>query len=601
MNKLQLREGGSIMKKISIAILDSGVKREHEAFINQTVSGFSLIIENGVVKEDSDFNDILGHGTAIYYLVNKEIPKSFCSITNIKINTNNNSVDYDDFCLYLEYIENNYSFDIINISMGITRIGSTYRMQRICSKLYKKGTLIVSAYDNNGAVSFPAALKDVVGVDGNDTIPTSQIRYNQKGIINAEGRLSNLRVPWTTPKYNIVKGTSFLCAKVTGELALKKCNEEIINIPTEEKDIVDILCGLPFKISKAAVFPFNKEIHSLARYENLLDFKIVSYYSLRETGCIGKRISEITNIPNEKIIDNISNINWDSFDTLILEHCKAIDSSANSCHFEDLYEKAKKFNKNIYCFDLPKDVLQESNSQGYCPKLYNKDILYNKGKLFMTNKPTVCIVGTSSSQGKFTLQLKIREKLLGIGYKVGQIGTEPSSLLFGMDAVFPLGYMSTVDIYWDNIFSVTNKLIWNITNKDVDIIIGGTQAGLLPYNNRNANNIPIKHRIFLEAFSPDTIILCVNPYDDLKFVNKTIKAAEGLTGAHILGAVCYPITYESDWKGNFGKTRRITQQEFALIKEQYIKEFDLELFLLDIDTDINRLINKIIIFYHQSS
>ena len=39
-NKLQLREGGSIMKKISIAILDSGVKREHEAFINQTVSGF---------------------------------------------------------------------------------------------------------------------------------------------------------------------------------------------------------------------------------------------------------------------------------------------------------------------------------------------------------------------------------------------------------------------------------------------------------------------------------------------------------------------------------------------------------------------------------
>lgn len=219
----------------------------------------------------------------------------------------------------------------------------------------------------------------------------------------------------------------------------------------------------------------------------------------------------------------------------------------------------------------------------------------------MTNKPTVCVVGTSSSQGKFTLQLKIREKLLGIGYKVGQIGTEPSSLLFGMDAVFPLGYMPTVDIYWDNIFSVTNKLIWNITNKDVDIIIGGTQAGLLPYNNRNANNIPIKHRIFLEAFSPDTIILCVNPYDDLKFVNKTIKAAEGLTGAHILGAVCYPITYESDWKGNFGKTRRITQQEFALIKEQYIKEFDLELFLLDIDTDINRLINKIIIFYHQSS
>lgn len=69
------------MEKISIAILDSGVNCKHEAFNNQIINGFSLIIENGVVKEERDFCDNLGHGTAIYYLVNKETANTFCSIT----------------------------------------------------------------------------------------------------------------------------------------------------------------------------------------------------------------------------------------------------------------------------------------------------------------------------------------------------------------------------------------------------------------------------------------------------------------------------------------------------------------------------------------
>lgn len=296
------------MKKINIAILDSGVNCKHEMFNNHQVNGFSLKIENGCVKEDYDFNDTLGHGTAIYYILNKATSDISCSITNIKIYTEDKMINYDDFCRYLEYIEQNYSYDIINISMGITRIGSTVKMQQICNKLYKKGTLIVSAYDNEGAISFPAGLKNVFGVDANENIATSQIQYNEKGIINAEGRLSNLRVPWTIPKYNIVKGTSFLCARISGELASKKYNGENIIKMFENEDNIDSLCTLPFEIKKAVVFPFNKEIHSLARYENLLDFQIVSYYSIREMGHIGKKISDVTNIPNEKKIDNINNI-----------------------------------------------------------------------------------------------------------------------------------------------------------------------------------------------------------------------------------------------------------------------------------------------------
>lgn len=59
------------MKKIKLAILDSGVRKDHPAFINKTINGFSLRVEDNSVKRNEEFNDNIGHGTAIFYLIDK--------------------------------------------------------------------------------------------------------------------------------------------------------------------------------------------------------------------------------------------------------------------------------------------------------------------------------------------------------------------------------------------------------------------------------------------------------------------------------------------------------------------------------------------------
>lgn len=56
--------------------------------------------------------------------------------------------------------------------------------------------------------------------------------------------------------------------------------------------------------------------------------------------------------------------------------------------------------------------------------------------LYRISTPVLAVCGTSSKQGKFTLQLELRKRFCEMGYKVGQIGTEPNSLLLGWITFF---------------------------------------------------------------------------------------------------------------------------------------------------------------------
>ena len=130
---------------------------------------------------------------------------------------------------------------------------------------------------------------------------------------------------WLKPDYIIVKGSSFLCANVTAKIAKCLQHRKTVDWNTicsyEYSFQKSIDNHIPFTIFKAAVFPFNKEIHVIARFEELLKFDITNYYTARISGCVGKRISDmLPDCHNEKIIQNIDSINWDEFDTLILGH-----------------------------------------------------------------------------------------------------------------------------------------------------------------------------------------------------------------------------------------------------------------------------------------
>ena len=128
--------------------------------------------------------------------------------------------------------------------------------------------------------------------------------------------------------------------------------------------------------------------------------------------------------------------------------------------------------------------------------------------------------------GKFTLQLKLREMFLSNGYNIGQLGTEPNSLLFGFDTVFPMGYNSSVKIKDEDCVNYLNNEINRMCEAEKDIIIVGSQSGTVTYDTGNLSQYNISQYNFLIGTQPDVVILCVNPYDEPDLIKRTIKFIE---------------------------------------------------------------------------
>lgn len=591
---------------IKIGIVDSGVNLKHPAFKEKDIKGYSLKFnKNNKIIKRKKFDDNIGHGTAVYYLISRYFPQA--DITNIKIFENNVEMNQQKFEKILEYLAKHEKFDILHFSMGIVNCGNTHNMQKLINKIHNQKTIIVASFDNDGAISYPAALENVIGVDSNhDILKMDDLIYVENSVVNIIGKAKLYKVAWTNPKYNLVIGNSFTSCYVTGKIATDLLNNSNFNIKNICKSkllfpIVENSFGPPFKIKKAAVFPFNKEIHSLVRYENLLDFEVVGYYAPRVSGQIGVKTSEyVIDAKNDKIIQDFEDIEWEKIDTIIVGHIDEISKLTKREYKKSILEKATKHKVNIYSFEVFDNYLSVEKQRKlniFTPRILKKNVPNTFGKLYKVDKPILTIIGSSSAQGKFTLQLYLRSKFKECGYKVGQIGTEHSSLLFGFDFCFPCGYKSTAKLNIFDTYIMINSMIKKIVEKNAEIIISGLQSGLLCYNDNTVNMFPSYHQIVFEAIQPDAVIICVNPYDDLKFVERIFKIAEGLSTAKVIGFVCFPIERDNGWVGNFGGKTRISKQKESNLKEIYKKYFGIELYMLDEKKDLSILFEKCLSFF----
>ena len=594
---------------IKIAILDSGVKKDHVSFSQNQINGFSLHINNNKVELNPEFEDHIGHGTAIFYLINTQLKTAdICAeIYNIKILNSYTHLNQEDFEKIMIYLYEHFKFDIINISMGFVQCGNIFGIQDICNKICKSGTIIVSAFNNDGAISFPAALDNVIGVDSQciQGLDSDYICI-KNSVVNIVGKQRNMRVAWINPDYIFVSGNSFVCANVTVLIAKQLSQKGSFDI--------NILCNqtysfdkkqdyhIPFEIKRAAIYPFNKEIHAMARFEDMLCFDVDGYYSSRISGQVGKKISDILpNCNNNTIIKDVENINLDEIDTLILGHNEMLSTLSKRNLAAVIASTAAKRGKNIYCFDPPKTYFDQTllPDNLYYPRFTENFFTKRFGKLYKTDKPVLSVIGTNSKQGKFSLQLYLRKKFIELGYSVVQMGTEPTSLLFGFDAMFPCGYNGQIKLNIPQTITAVNELMWEITQKDYDIIITGGQSGFLAYNDLNARMFPSYSQIVFSALKPDAIILCISPYDDIDFIERTIKAAEGLSRGKVIGIVCFPIDAADGWEGRMGVKKRITLNRELKIKSQLSCRFNngIGIYMLDKSSDIDELVLSIIDFF----
>ena len=252
---------------------------------------------------------------------------------------------------------------------------------------------------------------------------------------------------------------------------------------------------------------------------------------------------------------NIDKINWnDEFDTLILGHLEELELKTKKDYGALLIKRCLEMQKNIVLFDSA--FSEERNnllSSAKAVKVYypdNNRVLNNisrmENKLFSFATPILAVLGTSSKQGKMSLQLDLRRLFMNAGYIIGQFGTEPSSMLFGFDEVYVMGYNSNCSHDSEkNILSI-NSLIHNIDMKHPDLIIAGTQSHTIPSSYYNVGQLPTYQQDFLLGVLPDACLLCVNEYDDATFVSNTIQYIESLASSQVIAIIVSPINNSPD-------------------------------------------------------
>lgn len=596
---------------VKIVVIDTGINLDHPLLKPyKNISGFGVSINsNDEIVINNCFNDEVGHGTAIAYILCRYIKN--IELIVIKAFDTNQNIEEKKIIKTLEYINDVYEkVDIVSMSFGMTLCYEKKRFEKVCDEIYRKGTLIVAAYDNLGKMTYPACFKNVLGVDTDIRIKKIfDYIYVKNSKVNIRANSLKHRLPGIEKKMMEVYGSSFavpyidvIVAEIIeeygniGDQVYKKLEQRakiIINYKKKKKQ------ESSFKFESTVVFPYQKETKNIARY---LDAHIHGIYDIKNTGNIGKHVkSVIRNV--DFIVEDIDKLDWNGkFDSVIIGYCK--DKNITRKKMTNILCKCQQYGKKVYTFtheildEYSESIISKDNCVSVIPHVNDfQDSHF--GKMWDIAIPVLCVVGTSSKQGKFSTQIAIREELKERGYDVGHLGTEPYASLLKCDACYPYGYDSNIIISPADKILYVNQLMHNIEAKDKDIIITGLQSNLWHYSTGNVAFYPTDQYEVVAGVNPDVIILCVNYNDEIEYIQKNIVYIEKIWEVKCLAIVIFPFIkqFTMENASDFEFTK-VNEKSMSDKIEELEKEFKIPVFSND-SLSLKKLVDCIVDFFQE--
>ncbi len=215
-------------KNITVAVLDSGIYKEHPDFDRVSIlDGYDAVSHTVGV-----YSDVNGHGTQISSIIaakrNNRSGMSgiadFVELFPIRVSDETGYVHSSDF-IEAVYYAADAGVDIINMSFG----GYIYSAQEETAMKYASacGCIMVSSSGNEatspdyaGMKSYPASYSDVISVGAcdSDGVVCSFSQHNEAVDMLAPGQ--NITVANVKGEYEVISGTSYSAAYVSGVIAM---------------------------------------------------------------------------------------------------------------------------------------------------------------------------------------------------------------------------------------------------------------------------------------------------------------------------------------------------------------------------------------------
>ncbi len=575
---------------MKIAIIDSGVDKNHKRLKNCRIQGMSIVRNSSGFKESDDFSDEFGHGTGVAAIIHKKHPEA--ELIGIKVFHEDLITTEENICEAIRWCIDN-EIDIINLSLGVRTTNPKKELHTVCKLAFKNNIIVIAAaYHVLKEECYPAYFPEVFGVTCGNIKNSSEFGYIKNSAIEFIAKGTTQRVADKDGGYKISDGTSYACAYLTGIVAsylienpskqniselkndlIKKCNPKVVpfqpkhtntSIPLvvrhDLNDIADELFNQEKKfgwLRNLALFPVSeKEMKTFFDFPRMCKFNVRKYLDYPKA--LSSR--EFVKFGNTFQIQDwmLDDEDFDKIDSLVLGYFYEHLFQANVRFGYNLLTKAIEKNKNIFCYDgimmnFIKQKIKEtgSNSQYYFPGVSNSH--YEIVKHFRYQKsittPVLSLIGTSNRQGKFTTQLRIKEILENEGYNVAHISTEPHGELFGAVYSFPFGHNSTIDMD-RNSWSIFLRALLNAIESVLKphIVITGTQGWTIPRAfHLNPTGQELNALEFLFGIQPDAVVCAINPNDPIEVIKKHVDSINTLTNAKVLFYVMTP------WLRDFNK------------------------------------------------
>ncbi len=200
---------------LKIAVIDSGINPSH-SHVGNVVGGHGYRINgDGQVELHPDFEDGIGHGTAIAGILNQKAP--LADLYGIKIFQKELTAPASVLMAALKWtIE--AKINIIHLSLGTENEDYREDLNALCRKAHDSGIVILAAARSPHDPIIPAALQTVIGVFWDRQCSKDIISHHPGKKIEFGAYGWPREIPGMPQEMNF-RGNSFAVAHVTGKIA----------------------------------------------------------------------------------------------------------------------------------------------------------------------------------------------------------------------------------------------------------------------------------------------------------------------------------------------------------------------------------------------
>lgn len=198
---------------VRIAVIDSGVHASHP-HVNGVAGGVAI---NRDCREEADYLDRLGHGTAVAAAIREKAPEA--EIFAVKIFHDSLATSIEPLIYAIDWAVRN-EMHLINLSLGTDNPAHEGALLHALDGVTGQGIKLIAAHEEAGVRWLPGSLSGAIPVAldwecprdryRTSTLPDGRTLYHASGFPRP--------IPGVPPERNL-KGISFAVANVTGLLA----------------------------------------------------------------------------------------------------------------------------------------------------------------------------------------------------------------------------------------------------------------------------------------------------------------------------------------------------------------------------------------------